>query len=116
VVVLEGKAEMASLVWSPPLRIAFSADVQSPQASFALRQCYTPLWQASDETGRNIPLVPAEKTGLVTFTLPQGKHSASITFSLPPMEKWAGWASLLSLLAAGAVAWKGRLTEAGRMA
>lgn len=101
----KGEAETKVIRWQPPADITLQTDIHSDNATFALHQCYFPLWKAYDANKNDILLFPSKIDGVIQFTLPHGKHQLTITFTTPWLEYRGRLISALSLLICAALLW-----------
>jgi len=58
---------------------------------------YFPGWRARID-GREVPITPAERTGLITVEVPAGRHSLTLDFGPTPLRRAAEVASLLTAM------------------
>ena len=64
--------------------------------TITIRRLYFPSWQITDNN--QIITYTSNPNGLITFTLPPGKHTINITLHQTPIEKIANFISLLTLI------------------
>ena len=75
-------------------------EVQSPSAFVARYMTFDfPGWTASVD-GQPVTITPADPTGLITFPVPAGRHSLSISWQLTPLRAALGVASGVAMLGA----------------
>ena len=63
-----------------------------------LNQLYFPGWQATLETGQQLPVTPAPGSGLLTVAVPAGEHQLTLRRGETAVERWATWFTLGTLL------------------
>jgi hypothetical protein len=100
-----GYALVTSSDWQPPERISFTAHVWTSGALIALRQCYFPLWKASDAaTGKPLKISPMKPDGIMAIALSRGTHTVEVSLGAPAGAILCRWVSLLALIAAVSLA------------
>lgn len=110
VAVTAGQGKITDVSWQPGA-IAFNLHADSLQTELRVRQCYFPLWHATDENAKDIPLFDDPAAwGLTKMILPQGTHHVAMTFALTPLDKVLRIVAALSLVLALGLACRRKAT------
>lgn len=69
------------------------------------RTFFFPGWRAWVD-GEAVPIAPADSDGLISFAVPNGRHTLEVAFGETPLRRTADLVSLLSLLALVLILWR----------
>ncbi len=86
-----------------PLRTEIEVDTAVPFTA-RFRTFYFPGWRAWVD-GEQVPITPAAD-GLITFPVPDGRHTLKVAFGETPLRLLADLISLLSLAALTVILWR----------
>jgi hypothetical protein len=67
-------------------------------ATIRVKKVYYPHWRLTNSEGEEVAVHPDDRTGLLTFELPQGRHELTLDRRIFPVELAGMFVSLLALL------------------
>lgn len=79
-----------------PISLELISRTDDPATNYLIRRHYFPLWQVTDEQGREISLKP-DANGEIIFTPDLGEHTYTLRLRSTPIERTANLMTILSL-------------------
>lgn len=100
-----GNIDDVTLQTTGPRHTSLTVSASAPSA-LRVNQFYYPGWRVRLDGATELSPYPSTNLGLLTVDLPAGRHEVRVEWVGTPLQRWAGWISLVALLILIGLGWR----------